>query len=594
MEYYPNPVMSQITRDHGMGAQLFAMAIEQADGADVRWIRHHVAIAQTPDRRVMIDGSICNESLLGARIVNDKLLAKHFLQEAGVATAAGALAESADHAVDLAAELGGRVVIKPASSTQGKGVSVDVATEHEIREAYDRARAINATVLVETYIDIEEEYRCIATPRECVSVVKRVLPFVVGDGVSTISELVRAKNEARKVNPALRGRPIPIDAPLEATLARQELAPSDVLAAGRRVTVRNVNGLSNGGEPHEYSGVVDDALKAAAVHAIAAIPGLEWGGVDLAVERGTGDPYVIEINCSSDYGGATFPLAGEPQDVAGTAWRLRKELGGADVTGEPLLPAPLAPPITLDQALPGVWARRESLRLSALLLRTLRRRGYRTERAGSRVLRLIPPEGDERWLTDDLGTELDLLAARRMLRRHETVHQLLEAADVPRVTGRRVTSAAQLARWQRLHRGPLAATRPDRAWTSRFSRIIDPSQGAGLFEDHHLWYVQPYRPGTRVRVFAATTHVLAVTTAAGSPPLDDDVLRSAGSLAVAAVRAVPELRWGVVDVLLSARAGRRRPAVVEGMLANPPLRRDDLLLAGDPTTLLDEIFGERP
>lgn len=613
MEFQENPVAEKMTATHDVGSQLFALAAIEADNADIRWINHRLGVISTADRHVMIDGSVGNESVVGAKSVKNKSFAKQLFDEAGLTTAGGELTASEDDAVRIARELSFPVVVKPASGGLGKGVSVDLMAEDEVRTAYTDARAFGESIVVEKHINIEDEFRCIATPDSFISAFKRVLPFVVGDGKSTIHELVMTKNEARKSNPILRASPIPLDDALKRTIERQGYREDSVLPTGQRLVVRNVNGLTSGGEPHEYSDAVDVGIKDAACRAVAAVPGTEWAGVDLAVERGTGKPFIIEVNAAASYGGSAFPLEGPPRDVAGELWRLRKERGEPLDPSDPPAPARRPVPVELADTLPRRRADDGRL-LSAIVTDLIVDQGHRIDYPAPGLIRLRGKEGDDRWLTTDLGSVHDLLAARRAVRKHSTVRRLLAFQDIRRPFGRPAQRITQLDRVYEDYAGLVAVTAAGKAWGSAGCHVVDRPGAEQLIKGGGIWHVQRYRTGTRVRVVASQHEAFFITTSAEPASLNDSELQRVSRLAVWAVRAIPELCWGSVDIYLGEsraptdrqdggmaesvadadaprHAGTRRPRV-EGIQVNPRFSRDEVLIAGDIPRFVDWILRD--
>ena len=93
------------------------------------------------------------------------------------------------------------------------------------------------------------------------------------------------------------------------------------------------------------------------------------------------------------------------------------------------------------------------------------------------------------------------------------------------------------------------------------------------------YLVQQHLTGTRMRVIATPTGPLAVTS---SEPISAAQLPQGTDLATRAVRAIPELRWAAVDIVITKR-GR---ALVEGLSLNPSFGPEDLLIAGS----LDDVW----
>ncbi|HIT76665.1 MAG TPA: CapA family protein [Candidatus Avipropionibacterium avicola] len=612
-------VLAQYRSGRNLGAILNAEAAEAA-GARVEWLAPNTAIAHFPDRRILVNGYKCDESDLGSRIVQDKLLLKQFLVDQGVSTPAGTLADTAEQAIAFAARLGRAVVVKPRAGNKGRGITVNITTAEQIRAAHARAARVGKGILVEEYVPVHQEYRVLATQVDCVSVVRRVLPNVTGNGTDTIARLIELKNAERALNPALFKREIPADAVTSAYLARQGRDLDTVLAPGERITVRDVGGLSSGGEPLECSTEVEPTVSETAVAAVAAIPGLSWGGCDIVVAE-DGRAYVIEINSDADIGGATYPLVGEPKDVAGHMIALRMASSSAEVptptsaaptsavasaaTPSPAAPAP-APRRVLDRLLrrrrpmpatPPSPPELASGPLAEAFVAWLERQGHTVTPVGSSIRRLEGPSLGTRWMTVEAMTASDLSAVRRVMRRHGLVRSFLVAADLPRVAGRRVVNPQQWSRFVHDHPGAVTVVPYRGEWTGPQAMVLDAPDGddasvlvgSGLVGSGRVgsgpWFVQRHRSGTRLRVLATATEALAILGPGGLGSVSTvvDNRSAVAELAVRAVRAVPQLRWAAVDVVVGPTPGR---VLVEGMGVAPVTPAGWSVLDGS----LDAVF----
>lgn len=582
-------ILEEYASGRNLGALLNARAAKQA-GADVKWVSLSTAVAEFPDRRLLLNGYKCDESDLGARIVQDKYLLKELLHRAGVASPKGSLVTSAEHAVQLAGKLEGPVVVKPRSGNKGKGITVNIHDRQEIIDAFYRAKEIGGGVLVEQHIPVESEYRCLATPSECVSVVKRILPNVTGDGKSTILELIDNTNESRKYNPALLNRYIPVDEVTEGYLRKHGFGLETVLEPGRNVTVRDVGGLSSGGEPHEYSEIVAEEVKVAAYEAVRAIPGLTWGGVDVVTSKDDRHPYIIEINSDADIGGATYPLSGPPKDVAGRMLQERID--------SPRNPSSLGTTIlnrnnslqTIRDATESHGSESSSIRLSEILVSRLRRQGNDVSRQGPGILKVVDHNGKFFWMTTEVLGSKDLSGVRRVVRRHGTVRRLLGHSNVPRTLAKKVSTATEANEFLSGQDGQFVLLPPQSEWDGQRTRVIEGGStlSDGDLQGSRFWFIQSHSPTDVVRVVAGSKDPL-VCFGYSRNPLSEETLSLISNIAVEAVRAVPELRWAAVDVRVRSAQGRKT-ALVEGLTVNPTLYNNMNVLGGSFEACFEEVL----
>src|SRR5690606_5002248 len=96
-------------------------------------------------------------------------------------------------AVELLEDLGGPVAVKPRYGNQGKGITLGVNQPAELAAAFARASAFSPQVVVEEQL-VGEDYRVLVVDGVMVAASHRTPCHVVGDGRSTITELVDAAN----------------------------------------------------------------------------------------------------------------------------------------------------------------------------------------------------------------------------------------------------------------------------------------------------------------------------------------------------------------------------------------------------------------
>lgn len=287
--------------------------IGEAQGASTEWFGTYAAVSHMKQNRFLFFGHKGTESHVGARIIFDKLLTKSLLRQAGVPTPEGLLVQSPEEAISFREKIRGPIVIKPRFGMKGRGVTVNLRGPNEITTAFKRAGQFG-DVLAEEYVANSIDYRCFATKDTCVSVVRRILPWVLGDGSSTIAELIEAKNIERQQCPSTVGTYIPVDPRTKRHLRRSKLTLESVLPAGQALVVRDIGGLSSGGEPYECSAHISDSVKKTVAQAVAAIPGLAWAGCDVLIGP-DGVAQVIEVNSDAGIGGARYPFYGTPQPI---------------------------------------------------------------------------------------------------------------------------------------------------------------------------------------------------------------------------------------------------------------------------------------
>jgi cyanophycin synthetase len=213
----------------------------------------------------------------------------------------------------------GKVVVKPIDNNHGNGITTDVADAaglmKAVRKARDYCKNIS-NVLVQQQV-AGKEYRFLVIGDEVVAVAHRQPPFVVGDGVSTIAELVEKKNTGR--DSGHRGAMTTIKIDEVADYIGAETL-STVPRENEVVKLLSTSNLSRGGEAVNVTEIASPALKALAVRA-AQLCHLHIAGVDIMTTDISGDKldnsYIIEINTMPGLRMHQFPAVGEPINVVG-------------------------------------------------------------------------------------------------------------------------------------------------------------------------------------------------------------------------------------------------------------------------------------
>ncbi|MEO6984248.1 MAG: cyanophycin synthetase [Paralcaligenes sp.] len=255
-------------------------------------------------------------SAIAEGISRDKDLTRSLLQTCGVPVPEGYLVDSPQDAWDTAQSIGLPVVIKPVDGNHGRGVFTNLMTREEVETAYAVAVDEGSGVMVERFI-YGNEHRLLVVGGRMVAAARGEEATVVGDGVSTVSELIdgqlntdprRGRDEDQPLNL------IRLDSAARLELARQNLSAESVPAQGRQVLVQRSGNVSI-----DVTDLVHPDT-AAAVALAARVVGLDIAGVDLVAEdisrplseqRGA----LVEVNAGPGLLMHLKPASGEPRPV---------------------------------------------------------------------------------------------------------------------------------------------------------------------------------------------------------------------------------------------------------------------------------------
>jgi glutamate--cysteine ligase len=262
--------------------------------------------------------------------MENKVVTKCLLEKAGLQVPQGDYATDEKQGKKLLYHWVGKpVVIKPKSTNFGLGISIfpKGAAYADLEKALAIAFKEDETVLIETFIP-GKEYRFLVVGDEVLGVLHRVPANVIGDGISTIQELVQKKNKD-----PLRGKgyrtpleTIRLDESAHLYLKQQHLTEKSVPEKDRCVYLRENSNISTGGDSIDYTDKVHETYKALAVAATKAM-GATICGVDmmLVATDQPSEPYsIIEVNFNPAIHIHSFPYQGTERKIAA---KLLKHLG---------------------------------------------------------------------------------------------------------------------------------------------------------------------------------------------------------------------------------------------------------------------------
>jgi cyanophycin synthetase len=180
----------------------------------------------------------------------DKDFTKKLLDDSGIPVPRGVVVRDVEEAVREARRLRYPLVTKPLDGNHGRGVTIGIKDEEQLRFGFEEAqrRPRGRDVIVEQFFE-GNDHRILVVDGKLVAVAERVPAHVVGDGVHTIAQLVEEVNKDPR-----RGEGhekvmtrIKIDAHVTEYLARSGLTPDSVPEPGQIVYLRATANLSTGG-----------------------------------------------------------------------------------------------------------------------------------------------------------------------------------------------------------------------------------------------------------------------------------------------------------------------------------------------------------
>ena len=214
------------------------------------------------------------------------------------------------------------IVIKPKSTNFGVGITIlkDEWGEREFKAGLDIAFEHDGTILIEEFIS-GREFRFFVINEEVVGILHRVPANVLGDGVSTVRELVEAKNldPRRGKNYHTPLEKISFGREEELFLELQGRTFDYVVEEGDRLFLRENSNISTGGDSIDFTDDIDRSYKVLAAEAAKAV-GAKITGVDMIIKNISepaleGNHAIIEMNFNPAIHIHCFPYEGKNQRI---------------------------------------------------------------------------------------------------------------------------------------------------------------------------------------------------------------------------------------------------------------------------------------
>ena len=319
MEY-----LKKVALDAELGPSTAAIVKEaRRRGIPVNRVGHDslICLGYGKYRRLLESTLTDATSCIAADIATNKQLTKILLNDNKIPVPFGKVVYSEISAVMAARDIGGPVVVKPYDGNQGKGVTLNITADKDIKAAFHEASQHSKGIIVEQFVT-GKDYRVLVVGGKVCAVAERVPASVTGDGTHTITELVGIANqdERRGEHHEKPLTMIRIDAVCQNILKRKGITPEHVPKEGEVVLLRENGNLSTGGIAIDRTDEIHADNAEIAVLAASAI-GVDIAGIDFVAEdisqpiRKTGGA-VVEVNTAPGIRMHLFPSVGAPRDVA--------------------------------------------------------------------------------------------------------------------------------------------------------------------------------------------------------------------------------------------------------------------------------------
>ncbi len=243
--------LKEIAADEGLGPSTWAI-VQEAQKRDIPWYRPFsdslIMLGYGKHQKKICAALTSNTGAIAVDLVSDKELTKHFLSSFHIPTPQGFTVKSQKQLSSAIKKLGFPLAIKPRNGNHGRGVTTNVKSEAQAEIAYKGANKISSRVIVEKFIE-GFDYRFLVINHELVAVAKRKPASVIGNGSSSIRELIEAVNldPNRGSNHEKILTKITVDNSVHTLLQSQGFDMDSILSEGEEVYLKYTANLSTGG-----------------------------------------------------------------------------------------------------------------------------------------------------------------------------------------------------------------------------------------------------------------------------------------------------------------------------------------------------------
>lgn len=260
-------------------------------------------------------------SAIGVEIADDKKRTKELLSHTGIPVPEGEKVASLREAYKVAEDIRFPVVVKPLVGHHGQGISTNVRDRRELKLAYLSANRIHDYVLIEKPLE-GFDHRVLVINGEFVAAARRIPTPIIGDGKSTIRQIIDRinKDPERGYGHEKVLTKIQVDYMTKRILRQNNLTLKTVLPKGKKLHLKSTANLSMGGIAIDVTNEVHPVVKSMCER-ISKIIGLNVIGIDIIApnlreplsENGGG---VVEVNAAPGFRMHLNPYKGKSINVA--------------------------------------------------------------------------------------------------------------------------------------------------------------------------------------------------------------------------------------------------------------------------------------
>lgn len=301
--------------------------IEEAEARGIPWIRlNKYSLCQLGygANQKRIQATVTSEtSSIGVELACDKEDTKYLLEQAQVEVPRGDIIKRESSLDEACRYVGFPLVIKPVDGNHGRGITVNIRNYEDALKAFRNAKesSRNGSIIVEKFIT-GEDYRLLVINHVLVAAAKRSPAHVVGNGVSTVQELIDEVNKdpRRGFGHEKELTQITVNELTKTIIKDAGYSLESILPKNEKLILKDTANLSTGGTAEDVTDIIHPANISMAER-ISKIIDLDICGIDIMTTdisqplSETGGA-VLEVNAGPGFRMHLAPTTGLPRNVA--------------------------------------------------------------------------------------------------------------------------------------------------------------------------------------------------------------------------------------------------------------------------------------
>jgi cyanophycin synthetase len=301
--------------------------VEEAAARGIPWIRlNKYSLCQLGygANQKRIQATVTSEtSSIGVELACDKEDTKFLLEQAEVQTPRGDIIRKEESLEAACKYVGFPLVIKPVDGNHGRGITVNIKNYDDALIAFGSAKesSKSGAIIVEKYIT-GDDYRLLVINNKLVAAAVRTPAHVIGDGKSSIQQLIDKVNKDPRRGYGHENvlTQITVNDLTESIIKSNGYTLDSILKKDKRLLLKDTANLSTGGTAEDVTDIVHPSNVFMAER-ISKIIDLDICGIDvmttdisLPLEETGGA--VLEVNAGPGFRMHLAPTSGLPRNVA--------------------------------------------------------------------------------------------------------------------------------------------------------------------------------------------------------------------------------------------------------------------------------------